>query len=112
MKINLHRIFAILGFLFSLANASAGINWSKYDNGPEFFFGWEISFFFAIATIVLFGLSWILTDNFKGENGDIHGNLGCLIAIINVAMIICAICSFYLIVPLGMIYALLKRNKR
>ncbi|MBD5319874.1 MAG: hypothetical protein HDS07_03125 [Bacteroides sp.] len=84
------------------------IDYSQYDDGPDFFFGWETSFYFAIATIVLFGISWILSENNKDKNGNVEGNLGCIVAWINVAMIICFLCSFYLMIPIGIIYALIK----
>lgn len=69
-------------------------------------------FYFAIAAIVLLGLSWILTDRFKGKDGTPEGGMGCVVGLINSAMIICAICSFYLLVPIGIVYFLLKGNKK
>lgn len=111
MKVIFQKIALILGFSFSHPNIHAGINWSNYNEGPEFFLGWETSFYFAIVTIMLFGLSWVITNNFKRENGSPEGYIGCFVGLINVAMIICAICSFYLLLPLGIIYTLIKCKK-
>lgn len=92
--------------------AYAGVDWTRYDDAPTLFLGWETSFYFAIAAIVLLGLSWILTDRFKGKDGTPEGGMGCVVGLINSAMIICAICSFYLLVPIGIVYFLLKGNKK
>ncbi len=94
-------------FLFTSSNAHAGINWSRYDDGPELFFGWEISFYFAIGAVVLFGLSWLLSDSYN-KNGKIDSDIGCFLTIINIAFIICAICSAYIILPLAIIYTIIK----
>lgn len=91
--------------------ANAGIDWSRYDDGPTFFLGWEASFYFAIGAVVLFGISWILTESNKDKNGSVEGGVGCLVGITNVAMIICAICSLYLLIPLFMVYTLIKSKK-
>ena len=88
------------------------VDWTRYDDAPTLFLGWETSFYFAIAAIVLLGLSWILTDRFKGKDGTPEGGMGCVVGLINSAMIICAICSFYLLVPIGIVYFLLKGNKK
>lgn len=88
--------FIVLSLLLQLTNLTyAGTDWTRYDNAPAFFFGWETSFYFAIAAIVLFGLSWMLTDSFKGKNGTPEGGMGCVVGLVNIAMIICAIGSFY-----------------
>ena len=111
--ISYHARIAISSLLLQLTNvAYAGVDRTIYDDAPTFFLGWETSFFFAIAAIVLFGLSWILTDSFKGKDGTPDGGMGCVVGLINMAMIICAICSFYLLVPLGLVYYLLKGNKK
>lgn len=107
----------VLGSICGLIslNASAGINWSEYDDAPAFFLGWEASFYFAIGTIALFGLSWLLTKFYKDKNGCVEGGVGCFVGIVNTSMIICAICSCYLLIPLSIIYtilsALIKRKK-
>ena len=108
-----HARIAISGLLLLLTNvAYAGGDWTRYDDAPTLFLGWETSFYFAIAAIVLLGLSWILTDRFKGKDGTPEGGMGCIVGLINSAMIICAICSFYLLVPIGIVYFLLKGNKK
>lgn len=111
MKSNIHKIIALFILFFSTQSIYAGIDWSRYGDGPDFFLGWETSFFFAIATIVLFGLSWLLTDSFKGKDGTAEGGIGCFVSILNVAMIICAVCSFYLLIPLGILYVLTREIK-
>lgn len=112
-SISYHAKIAVSILLLLMSNvAYAGVDWTRYDDAPTFFLGWETSFYFAIAAIVLFGLSWILTDSFKGKYGTPDGGMGCVVGLINMAMIICAICSFYLLVPLGLVYFLLKSNKK
>ena len=108
MKNNKYKIITFFVLLFFTRTAYAGIDWSRYGDGPDFFLGWETSFFFAIATIALFGLSWVLTDSFKGKDGTPEGGMGCFVSILNVAMIICAICSFYLLIPLGILYIIIR----
>lgn len=108
-----HARIAVSSLLLRLTNvAYAGVDWTRYDDAPTLFLGWETSFYFAIAAIVLLGLSWILTDRFKGKDGTPEGGMGCVVGLINSAMIICAICSFYLLVPIGIVYFLLKGNKK
>ena len=105
--------FTSTSLLFpSTTTVYAGIDYSKNGNGPTLFLGWETSFYFAIATILLFGISWILTDSFKEKDGVSEGRMGYVVGLINIAMIICAICSFYLLIPLGIIYILIKSNKK
>ena len=99
---------AVSLLLIAANNVYAGIDYSKYDDGPTFFLGWEMSFNFAIAAVALFGISWFLTDCFKDEKGTVEGGVGCVVCLINVAMVICAICAYYLLLPLGMIYLLIK----
>ena len=100
---NAWKALYCLVFLFTASSAQAGIDWSKDDGGPVFFLGWETSFYFAIAALVLFGLSWLFSsDNTDKKEG------GCFIGILNVGMIICAICSYYLIVPLLIIYTIIQ----
>lgn len=101
----------LLGFIFPL-HAKAGIDWSKYGDEPAFFLGWEKSFYFAIAALVLFGLSWIITQSYKDKNGTVDGGAGCFLSIVNVAMIICAICSAYLLIPLAFIYYCVRDRKK
>ena len=96
----------------SITTVHAGIDYSRYGDVPTLFLGWETSFYFAVAAIVLFGLSWILTDSFKGKDGTPEVEMGCVVGLINLAMIICAICSFYLLIPLSIIYVLIKGNKK
>ena len=112
LSISHHARIAILGLLLLTNVAYAGVDWTRYDDAPTLFLGWETSFYFAIAAIVLLGLSWILTDRFKGKDGTPEGGMGCIVGLINSAMIICAICSFYLLVPIGIVYFLLKGNKK
>ena len=97
------KVLLTLIFLFTFLNAQAGIDWSKHDGGPTFFLGWETTFYFAIATLILFGLSWLLSEN-KTDNEE----AGCLIGILNTAAIICAICSYYLIIPLFILYTIIQ----
>ena len=87
----------------------AGIDYSKYDD-PAFFLGWEKSLYFAITTVILFLISSNLSEHYKDEHGNFNG--GCILITINFAMIICAICSAYLLIPLFMIYILIKGHKR
>ena len=61
------RTLFCLIFLHDSLNASAGIDWSRYDDGPVFFLGWETSFYFAIGAAILYGLSWLLSENNKDE---------------------------------------------
>lgn len=99
--------------LLSSITAYAGIDWSRYDDGPVLFFGWETSLYFAIAAVILFGVSGFLSNLFRNDQGSIEGGgVGCFICIINIAMIICAICSFYLLIPLVMIFIFLRGNKK
>lgn len=98
-------------FLFIFLNTYAGIDYSKYGDGPDFFFGWETSFKFAIGAIVLFGLLRLITENNKDKNGNVEDGIGCIVIPISIAMIICVICSFYLFIPLLLIYTLTKNNK-
>ena len=113
LSISLHARIAISGLLLLLTNvAYAGVDWTRYDDAPTLFLGWETSFYFAIAAIGLLGLSWKLTDRFKGKDGTPEGGMGCVVGLLNSAMIICAICSFYLLVPIGIVYFLLKGNKK
>lgn len=113
LSISHHVRIAMSSLLLLLTNvAYAGVDWTRYDDAPTLFLGWETSFYFAIAAIVLLGLSWILTDCFKGKDGIPEGGMGCVVGLINSAMIICAICSFYLLVPIGIVYFLLKGNKK
>ena len=106
------RTLFCLIFLHDSLSASAGIDWSRYDDGPVFFLGWETSFYFAIGAAILYGLSWLLSENNKDEKGNLNDDVGCLVSIINVAMIICAICSYYLLIPLLIIYTLIKSTKK
>lgn len=108
MKSNSIKLLAVSLLLITANNVYAGIDWSRYDDAPIFFFGWETSFYFAIAAVVLFGISWFLTGIFKGENGMVEGGADRVVGLLNVLMIICAICSYYLLLPLGMIYILIK----
>lgn len=72
--------FTSTSLLFpSTTTVYAGIDYSKNGNGPTIFLGWETSFYFAIATIVLFGISWILTDSFKGKDGTPEGGMAVLL---------------------------------
>jgi hypothetical protein len=103
-------IFLIFICLITSPNIYARINYSNYGDAPEFFLGWETSLYFAIATVILFIISWILTEQYKDEHGNING--GCLLGSINLVMVICAICSAYLIIPLLIIYVLSKRDKK
>ena len=106
------RTLFCLIFLHDSLNASAGIDWSRYDDGPVFFLGWETSFYFAIGAAILYGLSWLLSENDKDEKGNLNDDVGCIVGIINVAMIICVICSYYLLIPLLIIYTLIKSTKK
>lgn len=64
--------FALCGsVILTTFSANAGIDWSRYDDGPTFFLGWEVSFYFAIGTVVLFGISWFLTESNKDKNGSV-----------------------------------------
>ena len=97
-------------FTISSIDAFAGIDYSRYGDGPAFFLGWETSLYFAIAAVILFFISYNLSEYYKDEHGNING--GCLLISINVAMIICAICSAYLLIPLSIIYITIKNNKK
>lgn len=97
-------------FIVTSIDAYAGIDYSQYGDGPIFFLGWEKSIYFGIAAFILFGISWVLSEHYKDEHGNING--GCLLISINVAMIICAICSFYVLIPLGIIWIFLKSKKK
>lgn len=108
MKSGFIKLSAINLLLIMANNVYAGIDYSRYDDGPTFFFGWETSFYCAIAAVVLFGISWFLTDCFKDEKGEVEGGVGCVVCLLNVAMVICAICAYYLLIPLGMLYILIK----
>lgn len=90
-------------------NSYAGIDYSRYGDAPAFFLGWETSLYFAIAALILFFISYNLTNHYKDESGNING--GGLLITINIAMIICAICSAYLLIPLALIYFLFKKKK-
>ena len=97
LSISHHVRIAMSSLLLLLTNvAYAGVDWTRYDDAPTLFLGWETSFYFAIAAIVLLGLSWILTDRFKGKDGNPGGCMGCVVGLINSAMIRCSICSVYL----------------
>lgn len=104
----LKLILFILGVGFS-ANSYAGIDYSRYGDAPAFFLGWETSLSFAIAALILFFISYNLTNHYKDGSGNING--GGLLITINIAMIICAICSAYLLIPLALIYFLFKKKK-
>ena len=92
---------------------AAGIDYTKYDDGPIVFFGWKNSVYFAVAAGILFGISGAITTLAKDDQGRVEGGtLGCLLYIINLAMIICVVCSAYLLIPLGLIYLLLRGNKK
>lgn len=107
------RLCFSIGLLMFVNNSYAGIDWSRYGDGPDFFLGWETSFYFAIATFSLLGLSYFLVEKYKGKDGGTpEGSMGCFISILNVAMIICAICSFYLLIPLAILYMFFKGNKK
>ena len=74
LSISHHVRIAMSSLLLLLTNvAYAGVDWTRYDDAPTLFLGWETSFYFAIAAIVLLGLSWILTDRFKGKDGTPEG---------------------------------------
>ena len=52
-----HARIAVSSPLLLLTNvAYAGVDWTRYDDAPTLFLGWETSFYFAIAAIVLLGL--------------------------------------------------------
>ena len=113
MKIlNVYKVLLSFLFLSISLGTYAGIDYSRYDDAPIFFLGWENSFFFAIGAIVLYGLSLLLSEWDKDNNGNVKDGLGCIIVMVNVAMLICAICSYYLLIPLFIIYALLKAKKK
>ena len=103
------KVLIITFSIFASFKAHAGIDWSQYGDEPAFFLGWEKSFFFALGAIILFGLSWLLTECNKDKTGNVDEGVGCLLGFINVAMVICAICSFYLLLPLYLIYTLIKK---
>lgn len=110
MKVSATRkTLLCLALLFISMYANAGIDYSRYDDAPVFFLGWGTSFKFAIGAAFLFGLSWILTENNKDENGNVDGGIGSVISLINIGMIICVICSYYLLLPLYLIYTLIKK---
>lgn len=106
------KLIAVYTFIKFTLNAYAGIDWSRYGDAPAFFLGWEKSLYFAIAALVLFGVSWIITDLFKDKNGSVEGGPGCFLSIVNVAMIICAFCSAYLLIPLAIIYFSIRDRKK
>lgn len=56
-------------------------------------------------------LSYLITEVTKNEDGKTEGTAGCIVGILNIGMIICGICSFYLLVPLAIIYLLFKHWK-
>lgn len=106
----LFKCLLVCTFTTLSVDANAGINYSRYDDAPEFFFGWETSLYFAIAAIILFFISYNLTKHSTDEQGINHGD--CILGWINVAMIICAICSAYLLIPLYIIYIIIKSFKK
>lgn len=110
MKRSLTKHLLLFVFIVTSIDAYAGIDYSRYGDGPTFFLGWEKSIYFGIATFILFGISWVLSEHYKDEHGNING--GCLLISINIAMIICAICSFYVLIPLGIIWIFLKSKKK
>lgn len=103
------KILLILYTLASTLPVFAGIDYSRYGDAPAFFFGWQTSFFFAIGAIVLFFISSAISKESTNSNGEIDKN-GCLLCVINIAMIICGICSYYLLLPLGILYIILRKK--
>lgn len=112
MKKSILKFSVLLSGVIYPFNAMAGIDWSKYGNEPALFLGWKKSLYFAIAALVLLGLSWIISESYKDKNGTVEGGAGCFLSIVNVAMIICAICSAYLLIPLAFIYYCVRDGKK
>ena len=109
MSHTITKYILIAASLLSSTNSYAGIDYSRYENVPPLFLGWETSFYFALASIILFLISSILTK----RNTDEHGNVnGWYLIPLNIAMIICAICSAYLLFPLAIIYILFRDKKK
>lgn len=110
MKLFLFKLSVLSLSLFSTLNAYGAIDYSQYDDGPDFFFGWETSIYCAIATFVLFGISWIISKCFEDKNGQVKGPLGCILCCVNIAAIICGLGAIYILIPLGIIHALLAKK--
>ena len=113
---NMRKVLSLLLFLlFSLVPANAGIDWSRYDDGPEFFIGWKASFFCAIAAIVLF---YILSAcSKKSSDPDNESKIGgCLSLILTIAMVVCGVLSYYLLtlvlIVIILIQAIITHKKK